>query len=228
MFRLKFYAAMFAIIISLLTTFNQTAQGQTIGNPSFETGDVCLCGLIPGWSGGSGLEETGGVYADNGTIPDGQKVAFLQGGTMSQTVPGFTVGVSYRLRYFENRRIATNAANLEVTVGGATVVATHEVAAVGGSNPYVLKISEPFTATAEALEIAFITSGTGDYTVLLDRIEFGRSLVVTNNNDSGPGSLRQTMIDAPAGAIITFSDAVRDTISLTSGGITIYKNLTIV
>ena len=233
MFRLKLHAATFAVIIGLLTIFNQTAQGQTIINPSFEVdarppgnGD----GAITGWTGGSGINTVTGPFTDNGTIPDGQKVAFIYGpGTMRQTVSGFTIGNQYRLRYYENARhcCVPRSANLRVTVGGVVVMATHEVVAVGGTNPYVLKVSEPFTAAAQALEIAFITSGTGDYTVLLDKIEIGRNLIVTNNNDGGAGSLRQTMIDAPAGSTISFSNAVRGTISL-SGHIAFDKNLTIV
>jgi uncharacterized repeat protein (TIGR01451 family) len=230
MFKLKFYAAAVALVVGLFTAFNQAAHGQTIVNPSFETDTVPAFpgyGAITGWTGGSGINAANGPFTDNGSIPDGQKVAFLQSGAaLRQTVSGFTVGASYRLRYYENRRSATNAANLQVTVGGVAVVPMHEVAPVGGTNPYVLKVSEPFTATAVALEIAFITGGTGDYTVLLDKIEIDRNLIVTNNNDSGAGSLRQTITDAPPGSAISFSDAVRGTIAL-SEDIRFDKNLTI-
>jgi hypothetical protein len=253
MFRLKFYALMFAVIIGLLTTFGQMAQGQTIINPSFETDNVPASpgyGAITGWTvtgfeGSSGINNSTGPFANNGAIPDGQKVAFLhepsvsgykQGGTIRQTVSGFTVGAQYRLRYFENAFLPDplfhNTAYLQASVGGAVVVPTHEVLKVGGTNPYVLKVSEPFTATAESLEIAFTTAGRYDYTVLLDNISVlpdsvvGTNLVVTNNLDSGAGSLRQAVIDAPAFSTIRFSDAVRGTILL-SGGVGIHKNLTI-
>ena len=53
------------------------------------------------------------------------------------------------------------------------------------------------------------------------------STVVTTNADSGAGSLRQTVIDAPDGGTITFSPGVTGTITLTSGEIAIVKNLTI-
>ena len=208
-----------------------TAPGQTIVNPSFEADAVPPFpgyGAVTGWTGASGLNDLAGPFADNGTIPDGQKVAFIQGAnTMRQTVSGVTVGAQYVVRYYENRRNATAPVNLQVAVGGVTVVPTHEVFAVGGSNPYPQKTSVPFTASAPDLEIVFVTSGSGDFTVLLDKVEVSRNLVVTNNADSGAGSLRQTVIDAPAGSTITFSASMLPEISLTTAQIVIDKNLTI-
>jgi hypothetical protein len=51
------------------------------------------------------------------------------------------------------------------------------------------------------------------------------TITVTNNNDSGPGSLRQALRDANDGDTITF--AVGGTITLTSGGLPVTKNVTI-
>ncbi|PAX51985.1 DUF4347 domain-containing protein [Brunnivagina elsteri] len=55
---------------------------------------------------------------------------------------------------------------------------------------------------------------------------------VTNTNDSGAGSLRQAILDAPDGDTITFTgsvftDSSPDTITLTSGELGITKNLTL-
>jgi len=50
-------------------------------------------------------------------------------------------------------------------------------------------------------------------------------ITVTNTNDSGPGSLRQALIDANDGATIGF--AVTGTINLTSGELVIDKSITI-
>ncbi len=50
---------------------------------------------------------------------------------------------------------------------------------------------------------------------------------VTTTLDSGPGSLRQTIADSAAGDIITFALPSHSTIQLTSGQLTIDKNLTI-
>ena len=51
------------------------------------------------------------------------------------------------------------------------------------------------------------------------------TITVTNTNDSGPGSLRQALVDANDGDTINF--AVTGSITLTSGGLAIDKNLTI-
>jgi hypothetical protein len=51
------------------------------------------------------------------------------------------------------------------------------------------------------------------------------TITVTTTNDSGPGSLRQALIDANEGDTITF--AVTGTIGLTSGELAIDKNVTI-
>ena len=58
-------------------------------------------------------------------------------------------------------------------------------------------------------------------------VVIGRSatITVTNNNDTGPGSLRQALTTAGDGDTITF--AVTGTITLTSGGLPISKNVTI-
>lgn len=51
------------------------------------------------------------------------------------------------------------------------------------------------------------------------------TITVTNTNDSGPGSLRQALRDAHDGDTINL--AVRGTITLTSGGLPINKNIAI-
>jgi hypothetical protein len=54
------------------------------------------------------------------------------------------------------------------------------------------------------------------------------SNIVTNTNDSGPGSLRNVISCMPSGATVAFAPALMDqTITLTSGEILINKNLTI-
>src|SRR4029077_19511815 len=54
---------------------------------------------------------------------------------------------------------------------------------------------------------------------------YATTIIVTNTNDSGPGSLRHALMIANDGHTITF--AVTGTITLTSGGLPVTKNLTI-
>lgn len=104
-------------------------------------------------------------FANNGTIPEGRQVAFLQGnGTLSQSVSGFTVGSAYVVKYYENARAGQLAPSNSVTVGGTTVMPMHEVPTGG----YRVVISEPFVATAETMDLAFVKDG-GD-SVLLDQV----------------------------------------------------------
>src|SRR3982750_3722011 len=51
------------------------------------------------------------------------------------------------------------------------------------------------------------------------------TITVTNTNDSGPGSLRQALVDANDGDTINF--AVTGTIALTSGELLVNKSITI-
>jgi predicted outer membrane repeat protein len=50
---------------------------------------------------------------------------------------------------------------------------------------------------------------------------------VTNLADAGPGSLRQAIIDTPAGGTVDFQQGLRGTITLTTGELPIAKSLTI-
>jgi hypothetical protein len=52
------------------------------------------------------------------------------------------------------------------------------------------------------------------------------TITVTNGNDSGPGSLRQAILNAPSGDTINFSPSVT-VVNLTSSELVINKNLTI-
>jgi hypothetical protein len=50
---------------------------------------------------------------------------------------------------------------------------------------------------------------------------------VTNLNDAGPGSLRQAILDTPAGGMVDFQPGLSGTITLTTGELAISKDLTI-
>jgi len=161
-----------------------------VANPSFEVdtftvwpGYVSGNGPITGWNaaGGAGINPVapfgGGdhPFADNGTIPDGLQVAFIQeDSALSQVISGFSVGGTYQVRYFENARTGPTAPACEVTIGGNTIVAAHIVSPVGGANPYREVLSDPFIASASSLELAFVKSNPqgGDTTLLIDNVSF--------------------------------------------------------
>ena len=56
----------------------------------------------------------------------------------------------------------------------------------------------------------------------------GATIIVTNTNDSGPGSLRQALADVSNGGMIQFDPGLNgQTILLTTAGLAIDKNITI-
>lgn len=165
-------------VVARLTT------GLPMTNPSFEAdtftvfpGYVTGNGPITGWAalGGHGINSAAGPFANNGAIPHGNQVAFMQAdGAFSQVVSGFTVDSQYYLHYYENCRSGYSVPSLEVTLGGTTLIAAHGVPAVGGSNPYHEVFSDVFVATAADTELAFVKSNPqgGDSTALIDNVAF--------------------------------------------------------
>jgi hypothetical protein len=194
--------------------------GLALVNPSFEVdaftvfpGYVSANTPITGWT--SSLPVQTGInpmadgqspFANNGVIPDGAKVAFIQadGGTLSQVVSGMTVGATYYLKFYENFRSGYAAPSVTVTLGGQIIVPTHTVAAGG----YGLVVSGPFLATSDSAELAFIKSpgpNGGDSTLLLD------SVAVLNLPPTAPNFLIQ-----PQGSYLPQGDAL-SLVSLAQG-----------
>jgi hypothetical protein len=174
----------FSCITALITLLSLSTSAQpVIINPSFEVDPTPAppgYGIITGWMPGGGLvdgygiNEVNGAFADNGLIPDGTRVAFIQdNGALSQRVSGFTVGAPYWLAYRENARgfcCGERFATLLVTVDGRTVIANHVVPIVGDTNPYRIVTSAMFTASATDLTVSFTKSGMGDSTALIDDV----------------------------------------------------------
>src|SRR5262249_58718979 len=69
---------------------------------------------------------------------------------------------------------------------------------------------------------------TFSHRLLLERLE-DRTVptTVTNLLDAGPGSLRQAILDTPAGGVVDFQPGLRGTITLTSGELAITRDLTL-
>ncbi len=170
---------------SKTSTAARLVVGMPMSNPSFEVdtffvfpGYVSGNGPITGWTAldNHGLNPAdGSPFANNGLIPHGVNVAFMQGdGSLSQVVSGFAAGSQYYLHYYENSRSGYNAPSLEVKLGGATLIAAHSVPAVGSGAPYREVYSDVFTASATDLELAFVKSNPlgGDTTAVIDNVAF--------------------------------------------------------
>ena len=124
------------VVSNSLSSVTSLVAHVTVGipgivNPSFEAdaftifpGYVSDNGPITGWDslGGHGINPSNGSpFADNGAIPNGSQVAFMQmDGVLSQTVTGLTSGSQYYVHYYENSRQGGNGAVPRVAVRRAS------------------------------------------------------------------------------------------------------------
>ena len=158
----------------------------TLVNPSFEADTFTVWpgyagagnGAITGWSGGGGINPVSGMnpFADNGQVPDGNQVAFMQGdGSLSQTIGGFTVSAPYYLRYRENARNCCGGALpvMKATMDSLVIVDAHTITVVGAANPYHMVTSPKFFAANSQQTLSFVASrpSGGDSTALIDFVE---------------------------------------------------------
>lgn len=152
-------------------------------------------GPITGWTGSdyAGLNPGAsfGPFIDNGLIPDGEQVAFLQvpelgdpPTTLSQTVGGFQIGAQYMVRFHANSREAYRTDPDGLTVLGASLTVMMDaqtlidellvlpVEASGShTQPYHVIATPSFVASAETMTLSFINPQVGgDTTLLLDQV----------------------------------------------------------
>lgn len=177
----------------------------SVANPSFEDNAAAFV-TFPGYvnsganptiaswtsnNNSSGINPGNGAgspFANNGVIPDGANVAFLQSNvgnttTLSQVISGFEappvfdIAGLYEVTFRYNSR-SGGTPNLEVTIGDGVntqSIFTHNgIAPVGGANPYYVGASSPFFATAESMTLTFISTANADETVLLDLVSINQ------------------------------------------------------
>ena len=190
------------------TTTSAVAQvtvGIALANPSFEVDNFAIYpgyisdnGDITGWttdpSSLVGLNPAeGSPFADNGTPPDGNNVAFIQSpGYLSTLMPGLTVGTTYKIALRANSR-TTQTPYLRVQVDDGTArqeILAVAVQAVSGTCPYWYVGCE-FTATAEEETLILANDATGDNTLLVDDVSVAPS--------SGKWKITQWNTDADSG-----------------------------
>ncbi len=151
------------------------ANGGKIEGWSF-TGSV---GINPCWEDSAKPAGPDHVFSDNGKVPHGRQVVFLQNNcTLSQRIDGFEEGKRYRVTFYENARRHSRSPDppdLEVMLGGETIVSRHRIEPVEEYNlrrlPYHFVESAEFVAPRDgALELVFKTTLDTGLTTLLDNI----------------------------------------------------------
>jgi hypothetical protein len=188
----------------------RAALGQTIPNPSFETDTFTVWPgyvgdqtppTITGWTvdapEGAGLNPIAdgrSPFADNGAIPDGKQVLFIQSGgntsetTVSTTISGLTVGTTYKVTLRANAR-GGQSPHLRISIDGTELLA-FTMCSAGGSNPYWY-IAFEFTATATSHVLGLMNDTPTDNTVLVDNVQIapssGQWTVVAWNDDASSG-----------------------------------------
>jgi hypothetical protein len=146
-----------------------------VRNPSFEA-NYNTAGAhysaITGWdvTGGTGVNESTGPFADNGTIPDQSRAAFLQGAaSVSQTIAGLVPGKKYWLQYRYNARgCCGGTIDLSAQLDDVEIDHVTDIKAQGAAG-YGFR-STIFTAANATAKLGFVTTANGDASAILDAV----------------------------------------------------------
>lgn len=155
-------------------------RAQSIPNPSFEANSFANFpgliggngGTITGWTAtgtGVGLNPAGGnPFADNGAVPNGNNVAFLQGtASLATTISGLVSGQTYTVTFRANRRAINFDPVPAWSLNGGADVSFTASPAVGGQNPY-RTVTGTFNATGTTAAMVIKNKATADATLLID------------------------------------------------------------
>lgn len=194
------------------------ASAHTIENFSFESPEVPSYayivpvgwaatggGTIGGGSNGVGLSDNTGPFANNGVIPDGVQVAFLQTDgsaptTLAQTITGLTPGDQYVISFYDNSRAYANNPILDVSFGGQAITASQDIAPVGDSNPYNFITGTAYTATGTSADLIFAASipTSGDAAALIDAV----TIKDISPHGSGPAAVPEASTTVSFGLLL--------------------------
>ena len=170
-----------SLLLGLLTLPYGSGLAQTIPNPSFEAdvftvfpGYVSGNSPITGWTGSfpssHGINPSAGSpFADNGAIPEGSQVAFIQNNsfdsTLETTITGLTVARTYQVTFRANAR-SGNVPVLNFLIDGNLLVNSN-VRPVGAINQYS-RVSGYFTAVAGTATLTVKNVADSDNTIVID------------------------------------------------------------
>ncbi len=165
----------FGSLFCLLLTPAAGVAAALVQNPSFEdsfAGTFPHYGPVESWAGGSGTNQAAGPFHNGGTpIPDRGQMAFLQGSNrLSQQIVGLTPGQTYWIQYFyDGRACCGGTVDLALEWDGAVLDTVQGVVPSTGGSPYKFKNVSFVPSNAEG-NLAFVTSASGDATVLIDAV----------------------------------------------------------
>ncbi len=195
---------------------------------------IALCALLPacggGHSGSSSLippSAPGHPVAQNEpvkftfTIPKKTVSAARHAETISPSTQSIGVTVNSGTQQVFNA--TPTSAGCSVTERGTTCTVTIDAAV--GADSFDVNTYSGINATGAILDHTSF-----NYTIVQDTtntLNIVLGPVVSTTADSGPGSLRQAVSDANPGDTITFLLSMPATITLTSGSITLLRNVTI-
>jgi len=201
------------LLLDGFSIIRRTPNDIVIANPSFEasgTGQpgVGVVGAVAGWThfgvNPPIINQAGGPYLDNGTVPDGNNVLILQDSSgYSQILHGLTPGQSYRLTLFLNSRITSEPAPATalVTIDGKTAF-NGLVSPVGIGNAFHF-ISYDFTASAANVTLSFANQFVTNSTLFVDDVRvFAPVHFAPVLNSEPSGKTRYT------GGTVTFAASV--------------------
>ena len=188
--RIAFGGSVAGTLVDNIVISTVTNQYTYIANSGFEAnsfstypGTISGNSAIPGWAANDdsrvGLNPAGGTpFANNGAIPEGANVAFIQGSvgqtnvlTSNSGIKGLTVGKTYNLTYrLNNRNFGSNDSEWGLIIGGTKVLRSR-VNAVANAGSYTAPykyISYNFVATNTTMSLALDNTSLEDDTILVD------------------------------------------------------------
>lgn len=158
------------LLLDGVTVVARSTNDIVLRNPSFEASGVLpaagAVANIAGWTqaGTVGVDDGTAGQANNGTIPDQDLVAFLEGeSSISQRLDGLIVGNEYEIRAAVNARTGT-APRLQIRIGDTVV---HEANVASGSYQ---NVSVKFTATVAEGDLVIAQTKAGGDVLLVDNV----------------------------------------------------------
>ena len=198
-------------VFDAVTVIQRGVNEVVLANPSFEASGTGIAypgyyTNIAGWTktgtGQAGINTSAGPFHNNGIVPDGTNVLFLQQAVfVEQSVAGLSTGGSYRLTMRYNSRSSSGTPTFRATVDGQTAF-QGVVTPVGAGQPY-RTFTFDFTASSETAVLRLENLGVnGDDTVLVDNV----SLVALSAPPVTTLALAQPGAPGSAGGVVTFNE----------------------